>query len=153
MIHLRHFKLQKIDFDNIDHYLLVKKLSRDAAVTDYISHDLATFLKKEENYVVLNEQDRAVGIVGDKIDEKDRVMELWYMITKEQRGRGIADHLLGEVTPYFIEYCDIHDIKLLIDRYNHASIKCAQNNGYNIYKMHPNRGEYRYFGEEKGKSV
>jgi len=155
MIRLRTFNLQKIQ--EIEHYTLISSLGRDKGVTTYIARDFPTWIKKQrslsddeiepyKSYVV--ERDgKYIGFVGSLDFTNDGIMEIWYAINKNLRGRGYGEKVLAEITPYLIEHVDgLKDIELNIDKSNKGSIKVAERNGYVFDHEEDGYMTYYYFG-------
>lgn len=158
MIKLRNLNLEKID--KIKHYSLLMKLNRDKKVNDYISHNFISFLDKHQaetddkmeigkSYVV-NKDKRNIGVVGTLNMSSIGVVEVWYSVDKDLRGKGYGEKILAQVTPYLIENIKgLNDIELRIDRNNKASKKVAERNGYILDYEDKELGIdiYHYFGK------
>lgn len=156
MIHLRTLNLEKID--EIEHYALIQGLGCDKEVKTYIAKDFPEWLKKQvslgdekievgKSYVIVKEH-KYVGIVGSFNMSCDGILEVWYTIKKNLRGRGYGEKILAEITPYLIEHVDgLNDIKLKIDKNNKGSHKVAIRNGYVKEGEDDNQDIYYYFGE------
>ena len=160
MIHLRTMNLEKID--KIKHYGLLMNLERDSKVQGYISRNFISWLDKHQaisddkievgkSYVVCKDN-CYIGIVGSLSFSNDGILEVWYTIKKNLRGRGYGEKILAEITPYLIEHVDgLNDIVLKIDTNNNASKKVAERNGYVLeeYDKELDLDIYRYFGKKK----
>lgn len=158
MIHLRTLNLEKID--EISHYSLIRSLSEDKLVCEYIAHDFGSFLEKQKSetddkietlksYVIVKDN-RYIGIVGSLKFSNAGILEVWYAIKKNLRGHGYGEKILAEITPYLIEHVDsLEDIELKIDKNNKASQKVALRNGYVKVAGDEVNGQdiYRYFGD------
>lgn len=139
MIHLRTFNLEKIN--EIEHYVLLESLSRDKGVTNYVSRNFLEWVKKQESVgdekvevgksYVIEKEGRYIGVIGSLNFSNDGILEVWYAIKKNLRGKGYGEKILGEITPHLIEHIDgLNDIKLKIDVTNKGSKKVAERNGY-----------------------
>jgi len=139
MIKLRTFNLEKID--EIKHYSLIKILSNDKKVQQYIASDFKKWLKKQisttddkmepgKSYVI-EKDNKYIGIVGSFNLSDEGILELWCTIKKDEREKGNGEKVLAQVTSYLIENTkELKDIKLKIDKNNKASKKTAIRNGY-----------------------
>ena len=127
MIKLRNFNLEKID--KIKHYSLLMKLNRDKNINKYISHNFISFLDKHEaksddkmeigKAYVVNKDKKNIGVVGTLDMSSTGVVEVWYSIDKDLRGKGYGEKVLAQVTPYLIENIKgLNDIVLKIDKNN-----------------------------------
>ena len=139
MIHLRTFNLEKIN--EIEHYALIESLARDKGVVNYISRNFGEWIKKQQSLgdekieigksYVIEKEGRYVGIVGSLNFSNDGILEVWYTIKKNLRGKGYGEKILAEITPHLIEHVNgLNDIKLKIDVTNKGSKKVAERNGY-----------------------
>lgn len=157
MIHLRTFNLQKIQ--EIEHYTLIQSLGRDKDVTTYIARDFPTWIKKQQSVsedkievgksYVVEREGKYVGIVGSLEFSNDGILEVWYTIRKNLRGRGYGEKVLAEITPYLIEHVDgLKDIELKIDQANKGSQKVAIRNGYVFDHKEDDVISYHYFGHD-----
>ena len=158
MINLRTINLEKVD--KIKHYNLIMKLNRDKGVNDYISHDFISFLDKYAaetddkmeigKCYVVNKDKKNIGVVGTLDMSSTGVVEVWYSIDKDLRGKGYGEKVLAQVTPYLIENIKgLNDIELRINKNNKASKKVAEKNGYDLYYEDKDFGIdiYHYFGK------
>lgn len=158
MIKLRNFNLEKID--KIKHYSLLMKLNRDKNINKYISHNFISFLDKHEaesddkmeigKAYVVNKDKKNIGVVGTLDMSSTGVVEVWYSIDKDLRGKGYGEKVLAQVTPYLIENIKgLNDIELKIDKNNKASKKVAERNGYILDDENKELGIdiYHYFGK------
>ena len=159
MIHLRTLNLQKID--EIEHYCLIQSLARDKDVTGYIAANFPEWLKKQQSEneekieigksYVIEKEGKYLGIVGSLEFSNDGILEVWYTIKKNLRGRGYGEKILGEITPHLIEHVNgVNDILLKIDERNYASKKVAARNGYieNSSKKENGVESWYYFGQD-----
>lgn len=147
---LNHFKVEKLNLKEEEHYVLAKKLERSAKI-DYISPHFITFLEKKQtnNYVLKDEENHSLGIFGEKPDERDHTTEIWCALQEGKRNQGIGNRFLGEITKYLITEKDYSDVKLVIQKQNKASRKIALENGYQIYRsVDDDKDEFRYFGRK-----
>ena len=136
MIKLRNFNLEKID--KIKHYNLLMRLNRDKSINNYISHNFISFLDKHaaesddkmeigKSYVV-NKDKKNIGVVGTLNMSSTGVVEVWYSIDKDLRGKGYGEKVLAQVTPYLIENIKgLNDIELKIDKNNKTTAKIIKN--------------------------
>lgn len=159
MIHLRTLNLEKID--EMEHYALIQGLGFDKEVKTYIAKDFPEWLKKQvslgdekieigKSYVIVKDH-KYVGIVGSFNMSCDGILEVWYTIKKNLRGRGYGEKILAEITPYLIEHVDgLNDIQLKIDKTNQASKKVASRNGYIEDRSEREDGieSWYYFGRD-----
>ena len=158
MIKLRNFNLEKID--KIKHYSLLMKLNRDKNINKYISHNFISFLDKHEaksddkmeigKAYVVNKDKKNIGVVGTLDMSSTGVVEVWYSVDKDLRGKGYGKKVLAQVTPYLIENIKgLNDIELKIDKNNKASKKVALRNGYILDDEDKELGIdiYHYFGK------
>lgn len=158
MIKLRNFNLEKID--KIKHYSLLMKLNRDKNINKYISHNFISFLDKHEaksddkmeigKAYVVNKDKKNIGVVGTLDMSSTGVVEVWYIVDKDLRGKGYGEKVLAQVTPYLIENIKgLNDIELKIDKNNKASKKVALRNGYILDDEDKELGIdiYHYFGK------
>ncbi|MCI6266797.1 MAG: GNAT family N-acetyltransferase [Erysipelotrichaceae bacterium] len=159
MIHLRTLNLQKIN--EIEHYCLIQSLSRDKDVVGYIAKDFFEWLKKQQSIgdekievgksYVIEKEGKYIGVVGSLDFSNDGILEVWYTIKKNLRGRGYGEKILAEITPYLIEHVDgLNDIQLKIDKTNQASKKVASRNGYIEDRSEREDGieSWYYFGRD-----
>ena len=139
MIQLRTFNLQKIN--EIEHYVLIKSLSRDPGVMKYIAKDFSAWVKKQQSVddkkieigksYVIEKDGKYVGIIGSLNFSSDGILELWCAIQNNLRGNGYGEKVLAEITPYLIEHVEgLNDINLKIDVKNKGSQIVAERNGY-----------------------
>ena len=156
-IKLRHLELENLDMNNQEHYLLVKRSSRDESSMKFVSKNMERFVEEPskdtfedgKTYIV-KDHDKIVGFVGSKKMRSNGILELWCSIDKNERSNGYATKTLEEVTPYLIENVDgLEDIELKINKYNHASKRTAEKAGYNLYETCDDIIDYRYFGSGK----
>ncbi len=156
-INLRDLALENLNMSNTDHYLLIKRNSRDEDSIKYVSKNMEKFVSEgktnefeDGKTYILKDHDKIVGFIGSKKIKSNGILELWYNIDKNERNNGYATKMLEEVTPYLIENVDgLEDIELKINKYNHPSKKSAENAGYNLYDICDDTINYRYFGSGK----
>lgn len=162
MIKLRTLNLEKFDITNIDHYTLAKRLHTDLNVTSYISANFLDFVEKIEvnggeddyqlltPYVVRNEKNVPVGMLGSLSENKNKEVDLWYAINPNYRGYGYGRKILSQITQYLIEE-KYDDIILEIDSKNVESNGLAISQGYNkVTESYNGRNKinvYQYFKE------
>jgi len=104
-------------------------------------------LAKGETEFVVERDGKYIGFVGSLDFTNDGIMEIWYAINKNLRGRGYGEKVLAEITPYLIEHVDgLKDIELNIDKSNKGSIKVAERNGYVFDHEEDGYMTYYYFG-------
>lgn len=153
MINFRRFNLEV--YDKNKHYVLMKNLSRDEGVYKYISKRFEDWLdempKKNKNftsYVVVREN-KYIGMVGALDVTNDKIIELWCAIVKDERHKGNAKDILGEIAPYFVE--NYSDIRLRINKGNENSKKSAVRNGFVLDKVESDNevDVYYYFGKKR----
>ena len=136
------------------------KLNRDKNINKYISHNFISFLDKHEaksddkmeigKAYVVNKDKKNIGVVGTLDMSSTGVVEVWYSIDKDLRGKGYGEKVLAQVTPYLIENIKgLNDIELKIDKNNKASKKVAERNGYILDDENKELGIdiYHYFGK------
>ena len=136
------------------------KLNRDKNINKYISHNFISFLDKHEaksddkmeigKAYVVNKDKKNIGVVGTLDMSITGVVEVWYSIDKDLRGKGYGEKVLAQVTPYLIENIKgLNDIELKIDKNNKASKKVALRNGYILDDEDKELGIdiYHYFGK------
>ena len=132
MIKIGNFNLEV--YDKYKHFVLVKNLNRDEGVCNYVSGRFEKWLdklsEKNEKYIsyAIVRDNKYVGMVGILDITRDNFVELWCAIKKEERHKGNAEELLGEMVDYFKE--EFSGIKLKINKGNIYSIKSALNNGF-----------------------
>ena len=127
----------------------------------YIAKDFPEWLKKQqsmdENQIevgksyVIEKEGKYIGIVGSLEFANDGILEVWYTIKKNLRGRGYGEKILGENTPHLIENVDgLNDIHLKIDEENYGSKKIASRNGYieNTSEKKAGIESWYYFGAD-----
>ena len=108
--------------------------------------------KDERNNIskVVNKDKKNIGVVGTLDMSSTGVVEVWYSIDKDLRGKGYGEKVLAQVTPYLIENIKgLNDIELKIDKNNKASKKVALRNGYILDDEDKELGIdiYHYFGK------
>lgn len=159
-IKLRTLALENLDMNNSEHYILVRRSARDENSMKFVSKNMDNFVKQpiEESKFedgktyILKKDEKLIGFMGSKKLNSTGILELWCNIDGDFRSNGYATRALEEITPYLIENVDgLQDIKLRIDKYNHASKKTALKAGYNLVDVDDKIEEYRYFGGEKSK--
>ena len=136
------------------------KLNRDKNINKYISHNFISFLDKHEaksddkmeigKAYVVNKDKKNIGVVGTLDMSSTGVVEVWYSVDKDLRGKGYGEKVLAQVTPYLIENIKgLNDIELKIDKNNKASKKVALRNGYILDDEDKELGIdiYHYFGK------
>lgn len=153
MINIRSEELEALRMYEKSHLQMIKKLKQDSDIS-YISEDYEDFVSEPKSddifepgktYIV-NYKNNKIGMIGTKKIDSKGIIELWYIIDKYYRGKGYGNKTLGLITQYLIEYVQgVEDVKLLIDKNNLKSIKCALNNGYNEVGEVDNKLIYRYF--------
>ncbi len=99
------------------------KLNRDKNINKYISNNFISFLDKHEaesddkmeigKAYVVNKDKKNIGVVGTLDMSSTGVVEVWYSIDKDLRGKGYGEKVLAQVTPYLIENIKgLNDIEL-----------------------------------------
>ena len=129
-------------------------------INKYISHNFISFLDKHEaksddkmeigKAYVVNKDKKNIGVVGTLDMSSTGVVEVWYSVDKDLRGKGYGEKVLAQVTPYLIENIKgLNDIELKIDKNNKASKKVALRNGYILDDEDKELGMdiYHYFGK------
>ena len=99
---------------------------------------------------VVNKDKKNIGVVGTLDMSSTGVVEVWYSVDKDLRGKGYGEKVLAQVTPYLIENIKgLNDIELKIDKNNKASKKVALRNGYILDDEDKELGMdiYHYFGK------
>ena len=156
MIEFKRFNLEL--YDKNKHYVLMKNLSRDEGVYKYVSKRLEQWLEempKSSNEFVINcpyvlvRDNKYIGLIGSLDVTKDGIIDLWCAISKNERNKGNASDILGEMTIYLIE--SFKDIRLKIDKSNYNSKKSAINNGYVLDEDESDKNidVFYYFGKKK----
>ena len=142
MIKLRNLYLEKFNSLNNEHYTLAKTLHNDNSVRNYISKDFISFIEKMSSsigdekyeiltpYVVRDNSERLLGILGSQKEYKDNVVDLWYALDPSYRNKGFGSKVLSQMTQYLIKE-KYDDVMLLIDNKNIRSINLAVSEGYN----------------------
>ena len=122
-------------YDKNKHYSFVRKMARDEAISTFISKRFVDYIDNmpisEENFqancpYIIMVEGKAIGLLGSTA--RNKVIELWCAIDKEERGKGYGTDILGKMTIYLIEKFD--DIRLVIEKNNLNSQKTALANGY-----------------------
>ena len=100
--------------------LKIKTPYNDKNINKYISHNFISFLDKHEaksddkmeigKAYVVNKDKKNIGVVGTLDMSSTGVVEVWYSIDKDLRGKGYGEKVLAQVTPYLIE-----NIKFMIN--------------------------------------
>lgn len=159
-IKLKTLALENLNMCNSEHYILVKKSVRDENSKKFVSKNMDKFVKEpideskfeDGKTYILKDKEKLIGFIGSKKLNSNGVLEFWYNIDADYRNNGYATKVLEEITPYLIENIDgLKDIKLNINKYNHASKKVALKAGYNIVDVDDKIEEYCYFGGEKNR--
>lgn len=153
MIKMGSEELEALRMYETSHLQMVKKFKQYSDI-DYISKCYENFISEPKSddifepgrtYIV-HYKNNNIGMIGTKEIDCNGIIELWYIIDKYYRGKGYGSKTLGLITQYLIEYVQgVSDVKLLIDKENDKSIKCALNNGYNNVGEMDNKLIYRYF--------
>ena len=158
MLKFRRFNLEL--YDKNKHYVLMKNLSRDKGVYKFISKRFEEWLEEmpRDNggfmidcpYVVVREN-KYIGMIGSMNKSKDGIIDLWCAIDKNERNKGNAGDILGEMTIYLID--SFKDIRLRVDKNNEYSKRSVISNGYVLDKEESNSDKnydiYYYFGKKK----
>lgn len=159
MINFRRFNLEK--YNKNKHYVLMKNLSRDSGVYKFISKRFEDWVGEMEGnkidnfiinypYVVVKEN-KYVGMVGAINMSNDGIIDLWCAIDRNERNKGYAHDILGEMTIYLIE--SFSDIRLKVDKQNDFSRRSVLSNGYVLDEYESNKDKvydiYYYFGKKR----
>lgn len=152
MIKLRSEELEALRKYESSHISLIDELKKTPGILN-ISSNLDSFLQEpasEDEFeygkaYIINAEKKKVGIIGTKDIDKEGILELWYIIRKHYRNKGYGSKTLGLITQYIMEYTNAKDIKLVIDKSNIHSIKCAEDNGYTVSSESNNKYVYKYF--------
>ena len=154
MIKVKDFYLEK--FDKIDHFVFMKKLARDESVIQFVHHDLEKWLENMPNssdefmadcpYVIVRDN-KNIGMLGTKLLDND-IVEFWYALDKDERGKKLGWHILCEMTAYLID--KFPDIRLVVKKDNQRSINIAVDNAYVLDKEEStdDKNVYYYFGRK-----
>ena len=119
--------------------------NKSGTLEDYLYKDERNNISK-----VVNKDKKNIGVVGTLDMSSTGVVEVWYSIDKDLRGKGYGEKVLAQVTPYLIENIKgLNDIELKIDKNNKASKKVALRNGYILDDEDKELGIdiYHYFGK------
>lgn len=158
MIEFRRFNLEL--YDKNKHYVLMKNLSRDEGVYRFISKRFEDWLEEMPKdkrgfmidcpYVVVKEN-KYVGMFGALDRTKDGIIDLWCAIDKNERNKGYAGGILGEMTLYLIE--SFSDVRLRVDKSNEYSKRSVVSNGYVLDDIESSKDKdydiYYYFGKNR----
>lgn len=158
-IKLRKLELENLNMDKNEHYLLIKRNSRDESSIKYVSRNMEKFVEEPNTdkfetgkTYVLKDAEKIVGFIGTKKLKPNGILEFWCNIYKNERNNDYATKVLEEITPHLIENVDgLKDIELNINKYNHSSRKTAEKVGYILYDSYDDIENYRYFGSGKNK--
>ncbi len=133
---LNDLVLENFDCNNKDHLLYLKELMRDNEVKSRFNglelrvHSLGENFTFGKGYFVSFDSSIIGYLHMGKKNENDDVY-LRYTIRENVRKLGYGTKLLDEVTNYLcLNYRDINNIFLKIDRDNIGSLKVAKNAGY-----------------------
>lgn len=158
MIKFRRFNLEA--YDKNKHYVLVKKMERDSDVQEFITHRFSRWIdampqekeafKVNSPYVIVKDN-RYIGMLGTLDMTYDGIVDLWYAIDKNERGKGYGDGVLGEMTLYLVE--EFKDVRLKIKKWNKTSKNRAVGNGYVLDEVESIKDKendiYYYFGKKR----
>lgn len=156
MIKLKTVNLEALDKKNAEHYILAQRLSEEKDTNKYISKRFFNWIEepisKEQlepgKTYIIKQKEIPIGIFGMKELNQHKILELWYTLTPENRGKKLGDKFLGEITAYTIENLPIEDLRLVIHKDNIPSIKIAKKNGYEEEDQKDALISYRYFNRK-----
>ena len=138
--------------DMIDHNIFDKKYKTTDEETKYVDNQISQMKSQygdnDETFLAAVKQ--YLGVVGTLDMSSTGVVEVWYSIDKDLRGKGYGEKVLAQVTPYLIENIKgLNDIELKINKNNKASKKVALRNGYILDDEDKELGIdiYHYFGK------
>ena len=160
MIQFRKFNLEA--FDKNKHYTLIRKMSRDDKIKNFISHRFVNWVEdmpiSKDNFeigkpYVIVRDNKYIGILGTLDMSYDDIIDFWCAIDKDERSKGYGDVILREITNYLVE--EHADVRLRINKRNKTSMNRAVKNGFilNEAESSANKEEdiYYYF-KENGKN-
>ena len=150
----KKIKLTEFSFKNGEHYRLINNLENASGVK-YISSNLSSFVKEAvhsediipgNTYVVSNNNDDAIGLLGLKELDLHGNLELWYILSEYYRGKHYASNTIGILVPYLVETIKgLNDVKLVIEKNNESSKRVALANGFKEVESIDDKKIYYYF--------
>ena len=155
---LKFRKLNLEAFDKNKHYALVRKMSRDNQIKEFISHRFVNWVEGMPNgkddfevgrpYVIVRDN-KYIGILGTLDMSHDDIIDFWCAIDKDERSKGYGDVILREITNYLVE--EHEDVRLRIKKWNKTSMNRAVKNGFVLDKEESSKDKdediYYYFGK------
>lgn len=139
IIYLKSFKLESFDYDNKEHFKMIRRFDQDKMINDYIITSSDSFseiidfynLSDKESiynklYMVKNQSGEIIGSI--ELDGTKEDLYINYSILEEFRCNGYCTKLLKEITKLLLN--EIKKISLLIKQENEKSKNLALRAGY-----------------------
>lgn len=160
MIKLRNLNLEPLRTDfKSGHYSLVRKLSEDQGVYDFISKRFGEWVKPPisedqyeigKAYVIANDNQEKIGMCGSTRGSINSggIIDLWVAIDEKYRGKGYGEKIVVQMTEYFLDIIPkLDNISLAINKNNVTSNKMAMLSGYTFDHEYDGKNYYNYFGK------